>query len=344
MVTNRDLSKDFLDTCRWCSGKDDKVYKVDKSYIDRLKNKERTNYSGTSCGKCILSGEHSVVYGGWCVCSPLIQLELKVNLWVFKNKESHGDYGEFFLTEVEGETHSVLKKMFIGASRLLNVEIDGDVFFCVESNFPLGAGLGGSAALSSAIIDALLQYSGKQISTDLKLKLCNELEKINHYNPSGVDSYVVVKKEVVWFKKNEGKFSIHIDSDNRFSFLLIDSKQRSKTRDMIEKVKDYFKSGSLVREFDNCSLGVKQALESKKVDLMQDSLNGAGRLLKSIGLYTQELISMEDRLRNIGVRALKPTGACGGGMMLAFLNSEDPGQEDKIRGIYGDRGIFKFFL
>ena len=344
MVTDKDLNQDILNNCRWYSGEDDRVFLVDQSLLDRLTTKTRSVYSGSSCGKCILSGEHSVVYGGWCVCSPLRELEVKVSLWVYKEKEHNTSKDKFFLTEVEGENHSILKKMFTSASRLLNVEIGGDIVLGVESSFPLGAGLGGSAALSSALIDALLQYSGKQISTDLKLQLCNELEKINHLSPSGVDSYVVVKKEVIWFKKNEKKIPIKINQDKKFSFLLIDSMQRSKTRDMIEKVKDYFKSSSLISEFDRCSQGVKQALESKDMDLMQNSLNGAGSLLRSIGLYTEELISMDTSLKELGVAAVKPTGACGGGMMLVLLDPRDPYQEDKIRGIYEDRGIFKFFL
>ena len=346
MLTDLGMSKDILGGCKYYSGIDGVPRSLNQSVLDRLVSKTQTYYRGSSCGKCILSGEHSVVYGGWCVCSPLIQLSLEVDLYVFedKNKTQSSSDDELFITEVDPSTHKILWKMFTKAQELLNVEIKDDVVIKVESDFPLGAGLGGSAALSSALIDSIVQYKEEKIDIETKLKLCNELEKINHLNPSGVDSYVVVKKQVVLFKKNGGKFPIKIDSGRVFSFLLIDSMQRSKTSDMIEKVKDYFKSVSLVSEFDRCSLGVKQALETKDMDLMKDSLNKAGFLLKSIGLYTQELMSMELRLKELGVAALKPTGACGGGMMLVLLDPEQEDQEASIRQIYGDRGIFKFFL
>ena len=305
-------------------------------------------------GKCILAGEHSVVYGGYCVCVPLKDLKLTASCILFdRNQKEYLNScsrKNLFITQYDRNISKILFDMFRKTCNLLDVKIKEDILFKIKSDFPLGAGLGGSACISKVMIEIVAEYLNKNIDNETKFKLCNELEKINHHSPSGVDGYVVVNGKVVLFKKEDSFLNsttdLDIDPSFSYQFVLIDSKERSSTMKMIEKVAPYFKDSSrdLVSKFNEPTLMVKEALVKKNIEKIKIGIDRLASLLKSIGLYTSRMEDIEARLKDIGVLSVKPTGACGGGMMLALVDPKREDQIGKIKEVFGKDRVFKFLL
>ena len=131
-------------------------------------------------GKVIISGEHSVVYGELALAAPA---SLKVTASVVDQ-----DWGE--------ESELVRRAIELaGGDRTIHVRI--------ESEIPIGAGLGSSAAVAAATISAVRIYLSKPTTQDELFNLAFECERLSHGNPSGVDPAAVVYGGLIAYTKGK---------------------------------------------------------------------------------------------------------------------------------------------
>jgi len=121
------------------------------------------------CGKVILAGEHAVVYGKMALAAS-ISLGVRVSV-----VESGGS-----------EKNPIVDKAIKVAGGDQNTRV------LIESELPIGSGLGSSAAVAAATIKAVREYLGKPINEEELFKLTFECEKIAHGNASGLDPAAVV--------------------------------------------------------------------------------------------------------------------------------------------------------
>ena len=135
-----------------------------------------------ACGKLILSGEHSVVYG-----QPAIAIPVSRGVRVY-------------LERFNGETHMP------GADALLQRALrsilppDG-LKVRMESNLPLGRGMGSSAALAVACLRALASMCHEPLPFESAFARAFSMERVFHGNPSGVDHAVSASGQAVFYKK-----------------------------------------------------------------------------------------------------------------------------------------------
>ena len=140
--------------------------------------------------KVILSGEHTVVYGKPALVST-IDLRLKLSIWKETVKATDRDI--LFISQKV--------KNYLTKEKISFTDIPFD--FKIESEIPVGRGLGSSAALSVTSSAAFLEfYTGQVFDKEIVNNLAYEIEKKFHKNPSGVDNSAVCKGGLIMYKKN----------------------------------------------------------------------------------------------------------------------------------------------
>ena len=147
-----------------------------------------------ACAKCILLGEHAVVYGHPAIAVPLPGFRLRASLTMTEQPLT--------LSGVEDPSDRARLRKLLGVlgETLGTPPLSGELQ--ITSDIP-GSGLGSSAALSVALARLLVQLHGGD-PRDPHSRV-NEAayagEAMFHGRPSGVDNTVVALERPVWFER-----------------------------------------------------------------------------------------------------------------------------------------------
>ncbi len=281
----------------------------------------------SSTGKWILAGEHSVLRGSRALVFPLPSMQMNL---VYE--ESDRDLVAHF----QGSTGENYQILFYGlVDRALEIlgrprkDLKGSVR--LESNLPLGNGLGASAALCVAVGRWLAELGWVDFE---KLEaFCRELENLFHGESSGVDVAVVLSGQPLCFSRFAPSEKLVI----RWKpyLYLSSSGQKGLTHACVQKVKDFIQVNPVVgQQLDE---QMAQAVESMRELLMADcvdtevsmmemirAINQARQCFEVWGL-TEGAVEREMRmLQMAGAVAVKPTGSGAGGYVLSLWKSEPP--------------------
>ncbi len=291
----------------------------------------------SSPGKIHLLGEHAVVYG-----KPALLAALDKRLYVqIQNPKSPASAGsrlrrdktknqdEIIINTNEDKTLvleaiSIFKKAYsIDALPPLEIKI--------TSQIPACCGLGSSAALSSAVIGALMK-GVKNIWNPVKInELSYEVEKKAHGNPSGADNTTVVFGGLVWFRREfeflKSIWSLPVKSYKIPKFLLINSgRPVESTREMVEAVAEMKskKKKYIDTLLSDQELQTKKLLLSLKTDdinSMCQAISKGERNLQNLGIVGDKAREIIDDIEKInGVSKVCGAGGKkeGSGILLCY--------------------------
>ena len=189
-------------------------------------------------GKVILFGEHFVVYG---IKSILCSINKRVTVTAEKTKERkisiESEIGKLVLEPNESisKINSPLKPFYYLANRALKEENEG-LKIQIESEIPLGAGLGSSSACCVAGAAAIFNLFG-EISKKKILELAIEAEKTIYQNTSGADCTVSTYGGLMEYDKNNGFRKI--EDEPNFQLVIANSDIEHSTESMVSKVKEF---------------------------------------------------------------------------------------------------------
>lgn len=195
--------------------------------------------------KVHLLGEHAVVYGKPAILTT-VGLRVVVTLNIVKGILYSSPQNDNLKKIIE----PIIKKE-LGTKKIPPYEIK------IESEIPIGAGLGSSAAVSAGYIAALLTFL--EIKWDLSLinKLAYEAEKVFHGNPSGADNSTIVYGGLIWYRKETPDLKLiqplyfSVPKKLAKNFVLINTgTPKETTKEMVTMVKNlYDKKPKLVDRF-----------------------------------------------------------------------------------------------
>jgi|SaaInlStandDraft_3_1057020.scaffolds.fasta_scaffold58437_1 mevalonate kinase len=227
-------------------------------------------------GKIILTGEHAVVAGK-------LALSVSITRGVTIRVVS-GD-----MVEYPEDSMGLINKAIELAG--------GDKSVCVEieSELPVGAGLGSSAAVSAATIKGVREYLGNPISDDELFELTMECEKLAHGNPSGIDPAAVIYQGLIAYVKNSPIEKLKLEKS--LQILVVSSGTPSEsTKEMVELVAGGDRYPEIVRKIGKITREIRERL--MRGEEIVKLINENGILLESLGVVGESAKQLGDELRD----------------------------------------------
>ena len=261
---------------------------------------------GRAPGKVLLLGEHSVVHGQPALAAAIPR-------FVSVEIEPAGEPR----IELPGGIETPGKIVEAAAALARAAGFDGGFLARVQSEIPLGSGLGSSAALGVALARAFKPGC----TPDQAAQLAMHLERVLHGAPSGVDPAVCARGGVIWFIRGEppvveavrGQASIVVVltgiARGTHSTVLPLSERRRREPEQIDPL--LWRLGELAR-------GGRRDFETSALAALGARFDEAHAILRELGVSCRELEEKVSALRAAGALGAKLTGAGGGGAAIGL--------------------------
>ena len=277
-------------------------------------------------GKVILFGEHFVVHG---VKAILCAINKRVIVTAEKIKEEKisikSDIGdlELELNKPISEIDSPLKPFYYLANKMIQNQSIG-IEITVESDIPLGAGLGSSSACCVAGAAAISKLFSEKSKEEV-LQLAIEAEKTIFENTSGADCTVCTYGGVIEYEK--GKEFNRIKSEPNFHLVIANSNIKHSTESIVSKVQqfkdeDVDRFSKLCKDESELIDDVLQLLKENDIQKLGQKVVQNQEYLETIGISNEKLNDMIQ----IGQRSsfgTKITGAGDGGCVFSLTDESN---------------------
>ena len=295
-------------------------------------------------GKCILFGEHAVVYGHPAVAVSIDSgIEITVEeceKWEINNQHNTNGF-ELFDSNKHPHIQHIIKNLFNYQGKPLRIN--------VQSNLFSGAGLGSSAALSNAMGAALHQFTKPNKELDLI-----KLSKIGHSAEAAtqegrasptdsaasslggcvvvsggkIDTLTHIFDTSLITPEGERNWSIHQaelhESINQSWLVLGFTGQSSPTGKMVSGVAERLKQNPELYEemesIENITMAGLTALKAGNMEAVGMAMNSCHEKLKNLGV-SNELLDLMVSVTRPHSFGSKLTGAGGGGCMVALTDN-----------------------
>lgn len=276
------------------------------------------------CGKVILFGEHSVVYG-----QPALAAGLDVGIQVTEiNQDADAlcvsvtPWG----TETRPDDGTRLGDALARICRVVAQRCGGPAppaRIELHATVPVGAGLGSSAALAVALARHLIAHSPKAPDNPDEVILAAALasEEVFHGNPSGVDHTTSTLGGILDYQRHRQPRFIPLDV-SPVPLIIAQMAPGGDTGELVAGVRARYDAERAATEHALALLG-QLAIDAQEA-LRGDDLPRLGRLmdmahggLMTIGVSTPALDRGCHVAREAGAWGAKLTGAGGGGCIIA---------------------------
>jgi mevalonate kinase len=288
---------------------------------------------GFGRGKVILLGEHAVVHGFPAIAVGIERGVLAEAKTARRDILNLSPWGLVIVPDPHGD--EPLERAFAAALALYPARPPLEVNAKVD--LPAGAGLGCSAAIGVAVLDAIDEALGiERPRTDLA-RAALAWEKVFHGNPSGIDNTMSALGGVALYRKNEALCPLR--SNKPLHLVIGYSGESSSTKEMVASVARQLESdpdrvNKAFQAIEVLVRNAKLAIESGDHIALGQLLDLNHTLLSSLMLCTTKLDQMCQVARRAGALGAKMTGAGGGGCMFALAPKHD--EALRVRDVLGE--------
>ncbi|MGB3907966.1 MAG: mevalonate kinase [Methanomethylovorans sp.] len=266
-------------------------------------------------GKIYLFGEHAVVYGESAICCA-VDLRTRVQASSNDTILISSDQGD---TGLDHDRYPYISSVIEEMSKMTDIK---GVKLRIDSDIPVGSGLGSSAAVTIATIQALNLLFGCNLGPEDIATLGHSIERKIQGAASPTDTYVSTMGGVVIVpvkkKLNIIDCGIVIGNTGKFS----------STRQMVSDVallkKRYPEMiDPILSTIGRISMTGEELVIKQEYRPIGELMNINQGLLDAISVSGPELADLIYAARSAGAYGAKITGAGGGGCMIALSQLPD---------------------
>ena len=224
------------------------------------------------------------------------------------------------ISESLDNIESTFKPFFFIAKKIINENnFSNGVDIEIQSEIPIGAGLGSSSACCVAAALSISNLFSKLDKNQI-LEVAIEAEKTIFPNTSGADCTVSVFGGIIDYQKDNG-YKI-IETNHEFDFIVVNSKKSHSTNIVVNRVNEFKNENKKI--FDDLC-GEESKLIEKAIDSLQKfDLETIGKCMAQNQIFLEQLGVSNDLLLSIvklvekETFGAKITGAGDGGCIIAL--------------------------
>lgn len=277
--------------------------------------------------KLHLSGEHVVVYG-----KPAVLIATNRRLEITLTRIKNNELGITNNIENIRSKDKYIDHICQIFEKKYSVFINHYSLF-INSEIPVGRGMGSSAALAVALISALTKFYKKPWNLGQINELAYQAEKFVHKNSSGGDVSIVTHGGILWYRREfeflKTFWSLPIKFPNNLNkFVLINTGRSETTGEMVNLVNVKLKvHSSRLQMPEHCSGGqvkikiifqqieettkqIIMAIKTVNEQLFKDSIRKNEHLLEKLGVVSKPVQKLIREIEKSG-GAAKISGAGG---------------------------------
>lgn len=300
----------------------------------------KTSFSAKAPAKLIISGEHAIVYGapaiavainqhvvttvGWgkkptkkSLINPLINFNFK-NLRYVKShtlekliilkQQLQDNYVAFLsghcsIKEVIKKPFELLQYLVTNLIEKLQLQLSDNLEIKVDSDIPIGAGLGSSAACIISCLRSLAYLFKMNWEPKKFLNIAKDIENLQHGKSSGMDLYTSMFGGCNYFSGKSNDYLGNIENLilPNLDFKIVNTGQPlSSTGECVSSVKKHFVSLDLIKEFADITNAFKQALTSNDQIQCIKAMRQNHQLLCQIGVVPDKIRMLIEKIEKSG--------------------------------------------
>jgi mevalonate kinase len=292
----------------------------------------KATVTASAPAKVILFGEHFVVYG-----EPAVALAIDKRAYVSaqlkKDERIHiasaglgvaGTFkGERFQPEKGGsKARSHLEPVRNAVQQVLGrTERKAGVNVKIDSDIPVSAGLGSSAAVATSTVAAVSSLLEIGLSRDQIFRMAFEAERLVHGTPSGIDPAVSTYGGTLQFQRGKDFVSLNVQAN--IPLVVGNTTLERSTGELVAQVRyvrEQYQSiiDPIINTGGKISLAAVEALKKGDIRTLGGLMNINHALLCAVGVSHETLEHLIYAARKSGALGAKLTGGGGGGCMIAL--------------------------
>lgn len=282
------------------------------------------DFKTTTHGKWILAGEHAVIRGHGALVFPIPDKKL-----ILQYSPSESTLTANYEDESGADTHILFWSVLEQGAHLIGKSLNSlQGHFNLQSNIPIGVGMGASAALCVAV--ARWFVAKTFVPSDECYPFARELENLFHGQSSGLDIAGVATESGVYFKQG---ICVPLSPTWHPRWYLSSCAQIGVTSHCIQQVQALWQDNAeqaahIDEQMTHCVKEARSALEQQyhahSRHILTKAINGAASCFQQWGLISESLERHMQQLRDAGALAVKPTGSGGGGYVISLWEQEPP--------------------
>ncbi len=282
-------------------------------------------------GKVILLGEHAVVYGESAIA---VALDLRTRVTVAPRTDGGGG------TLVNGQPLNVAYHVHV-VHALDVVPPGGPVLVETESRVPSAAGLGSSAALTTATVGALLAMTAGWKDEETLARAAYEVEwRAQGGRGSPTDTSVAAhgrgvlvdasphERHLWTVERGTRRWHLHDLELPPLRIVVGNTLDRGRTADQVARVAKFVARTGFAREviadIGRATRAGLAALRASDMLALGSAMDRAHNSLTTLGVSTPRLDLYCEAARRAGAFGAKLTGSGGGGSMIALAADAAP--------------------
>ena len=280
-------------------------------------------------GKCILFGEHAVVYNQPAISLGIEEIYSECLIEELADQKIHLIFSNFDISLVFNDIIDAIENIpekFVHFAEGLRFFADqfkkpiNRVKITIRSEIWPGSGLGSSASTAVAFISALFAFYDLNHDKQIINKMALIMEQRVHGNPSGIDNTTCVYGNLIFFRG--GNFTF-LNLPKNFNLLITYTGIPHNTRlavEQVQKKRDEYRSKFeiIFQSIGSLSSKAKNALKIENYEEIGILMNKNQKLLAELGLSNNTIEKINEIAVLNGVYGSKLSGAGLGGCVISL--------------------------